>query len=332
MPHLRYRIKFTTFTLVLMNGVFLFALVPATVLAQDLTAFDSALSQPLAIQSDYGWIAGLFGIALLSIGIWYVLELASEAVAVQNEPFNDANLSEPYSVVRDTLTGKPLPNSLVYAMPYNVNKPFGVSDTSGMLWHSVAPSETFRVTKNGYQATIVTQLNDPSTIYLMPLVSDTSLLLREYVFKGIKLLGLAALIWGTLLLLVIVANAPTVVFLTVMLIGYISLWLMLLQLVGPQKHSAKIINPHTNEPVRHAKVVLTHAGKARHRITNAHGIIHFAYPLPERISIIKPGFKPVTRQTVPMSSISPDEIIFLLHPEDTASLSPTRESNGRVIL
>jgi hypothetical protein len=176
-----------------------------------------------------------------------------------------------------------------------------------------------RITKRGYEATTVTFDHEVTDIRLEPVTAAHyySGLSTKFIFHlkhSLRFSNLVLLVVGTLLLIPSLFSPGWVALGT--FLGYIVLWALFLYAQPREYHIAQIVDQATKEPVAYAHVVTYTHGKQKHLVSDHDGYLTLAYPLPEKISIMKEGYTLINREHISMTAITADPIVFGLQPRE----------------
>jgi hypothetical protein len=187
------------------------------------------------------------------------------------------------------------------------------SDSSGRVffsWPNDGPA-TIRASKMGYKSVTTTFANEVYDMTLEPLVHDLTLRTGFYIHQSVRTAFFITLIVGTFLLIPTMFHQPNELeFVT--LVGYLCIWLAHLRARSHPYHLAQVINYRTEEPLPGVHIILSHNSEVKQTQTDQAGLVKLAYPLPEKISLRKPGYHAIARQRIPITAISSDILLLIM--------------------
>lgn len=220
-------------------------------------------------------------------------------------------------VVRESEHEWPLPSVDVLVRQGN-NPIFHVStDAYGraFLPSTLTRDVSLRFAKQGYHAISLGKDELTSNVTLTALTPNFSSGLFYQVIHSLRHVYLSFLVLGTFLLVPsLFIHEPELI--TLMLLGYLVLWVMELHSNMRRVHITKVVNEITGLPVVYAHIIL-HRGKQSLRVmTDWQGRAKIPYPLPQKISVMKRGYKSLRHVTIPITAITAEELILSLTPSE----------------
>ncbi len=178
---------------------------------------------------------------------------------------------------------------------------------------------TVRVTRKGYQGRKVTFTTEVFDIMLTPLndiINPSKLLAMDARFQlrhSLPAVQRTVLIIGSLFLLLAAITQLTLLVLVMAAIyGY--LWVQHAIMHPKRYHLLQVVDTVQEKPIPHVKVTTFQGHRKRVYVTDEEGMVPIPFPMPEFISLDKRGYMSVLKQTIPMTAVSSEPLVFPLDP------------------